>query len=95
MLYEYDGGSKLSIDAINDTKALRVLVNEYLSTTVGTEIFLLNKFVRVNGEHFVIVTYLDNDELFMTKCPPVTDRIIFEVDIKVNNNNGVTKKLQR
>ena len=91
MIYQYDGVSKLSIDVINDTKALRALVNEYLSSTVDSEIFLLNKFVRVSGGHFVIVTSLDNNELFITKCPPVTNIII----MKVNNNNVVTRKLQR
>ena len=95
MLYQYDGGFKLSIDVINDTNALRALVNEYVSSTVGSEMFLWNKFVRVNGGHFVTVTSLDNNELFITKCPPVTDRIIFNVDMKVNNNNSVTMKLQR
>ena len=49
----------------------------------------------MNGGHFVTVTSLDNNELFMTKCLPVTDTIIFKVDMKVNNNNGVTIKLQR
>ena len=95
MLYQYDGGSKLFIDVINDTNALRALVNEYLSSTVGSEMFLWNKYVRVNGGHFVTVTSLDNNKLFMKKCPPVTDRIIFNVDMKVINNNGVTMKLQR
>ena len=95
MLYQYDGGFKFSINLINDTNALRALVNEYMSSTVGSEMFLWNKFVRVNGGHFVTVTSLNNNELFITKCPPVTDRIIFNVDMKVNNNNSVTMKLQR
>ena len=93
MLYQYDGYSKLYIDVINDTKALLTLVNEYLSSTVDSEMFLLNKFVRVNRGHFVTVTCLDNNKLFMTKCQPVIDRIIFKVDMKVNNNNGMTMKL--
>ena len=93
MLYQYDGDSKLSIDVINDTNVLRTLVKEHLSSTVGSEIFLWNKFVRVNGGHFVTVTSLDNDELFMTKCPPVTGRIIFNVDMTVDNNNGMMMKL--
>ena len=84
-----------AVNLINHIKALRALVNEYLSSTVDSEMFLLNKFVRVDGGHFVTVTSLDNNELFMTKCPPVTDRIIFKVDMEVNNNNGVTMKLQR
>ena len=80
---------------INDTKALRALVNEYLSSTVDSEMFLVNKFVRVNGEYFVTVTSLDSNEQFMKKCPLVTDGIIFKVDMKMNNNDGVTRKLQR
>ena len=68
---------------INDTNASQALVNEYLSSTVGSEMFLWNKFVRVNGGHFVTVTSLDNNELFITKCPPVTDRIIFNVVMKL------------
>ena len=95
MLYQYDGDSKLSINMINDTKALQALVNEYLSSKVGSEMFLWNKFVRMNGGYFVTVTSLDNNELFMTKCPPVTNTIIFKVHMKVNNNNDVTMKLQR
>ena len=91
MLYQYDGCSKISIDMINDTNALRVLVNEYLSLTVGSEIFLWNKCVRVNRGHFVTVTSLDNKTIH----DKITDRIILNVDMKVNNNNGVTMKLQR
>ena len=83
------------MDAINDTNALRALVNEYLSSTVGSEMFLWNKFVRMNRGHFVTVTSLDNNELFMTKYPLVTDKIIFQVYMNVNNNIGVTMKLQR
>ena len=75
MLYQYDGSSKFSIDLINDTNALRARVNEYLPSTVGSEMFLWNKVVRVNGGHFVTVTSLDNNELFMTKCPLVTVRV--------------------
>ena len=67
---------------INDTNALRALVNEYLPSTVGSEMFLRNKFVLMNREHFVAATSLDNNELFITKCPLVTDTIIFKVDIQ-------------
>ena len=95
MIYQYDGDSKLSINMINDTKALQALVNEYLSSKVGSEMFLWNKFVRMNGGHFVTVTSLDNNELFMTKCPPVTNIIIFKVEMKVNNNKSITIKLHR
>ena len=95
MLYQYDGGFKLSIDVINDTNALRALVNEYLPSTVGSEMFLRNKFVLMNRKHFVAATSLNNNKLFMMKYPLVTDTIIFKVDIKVNNTNGVTMTLQR
>ena len=91
----YDGGSKISIDVINEANTLRDLVNEYLSFTVGSEIFLLNKFVRMTGGCFVTVISLVDNELFMTKYPPVSNTIIFNIDMKVNNNNGVWMKLQR
>ena len=78
---------------ITKSTTLRVLVNEYLSSAVGSEMFLWNKFVRVNGGHFVTVTSLDNNELSMATYPPVTVRIIFKVHMKVNNNNDVTMKL--
>ena len=45
--------------------------------------------------HLVTVTSLDNNELFMTQGPPITDTIIFKVDTNVNNTNDVTMKLQR
>ena len=90
-LYQYDGGSKPLIDVIDEAKALRALVNEYLSSTVVSELFLLNKFVWITGGHFVTVISLDDNELIMTKFPPVTNIIIFKVDMKVNNNNGVTE----
>ena len=93
MVYQYEVGSKLSIDVINKANVLRALVNEYLSSTVGSEMFLLNKFVRMTGGHFVTVISLDDNELFMTQYPPVTNTIISNVDMKVNNNNGVSMKV--
>ena len=83
------------LTVINNTKALWALVTEYLSSTVDSEMFLWTKFVRVNGGHFVTVTSFVNNELSMATYPPVTVRIIFKVHMKVNNNNGVTMKLQR
>ena len=83
MSYQYDGGSKISIDVINKANILRALVKEYLSSTIGNEMFLLNKFVRKTGGYFVIVISLDDNELFMTKCPPVTHTIIFNIDMKL------------
>ena len=87
--------SKLSIDVINDTNAFRALVNEHLSSTVGSGIFLWIKFVRTKWGLFVTVASLDDNKLFMTKYPPFIDTIIFKVDMKVNNNNDVTMKVQR
>ena len=95
MLYQYDGDSKLYIDVTDDTNALRALVNEYLSSTIGSEILLWNKFVSTKWELFVTVTSLDNNELFMTKGPHFVDTIMFKIYMKVNNNNDVTMKLQR
>ena len=43
MLYQCDVCSKLSIDAINDTNTFRDLVKKYLSSMVGSGMFLLNK----------------------------------------------------
>ena len=80
---------------INEGKVLRTLVNEYISSTTGSELLLLNKFVRMIGGHFFTVICLDDNELIMTKCLPVTDKFRFNSDMKVNNNNGVTMKLQR
>ena len=80
---------------VNKANVSWALVNEYLSSTVDSEIFLWNTFVLINCGYFVIVTYLDKNEIFMTKGPPATDTIIFKVDMKVNNNNDVTMKLQR
>ena len=79
---------------INEANVLRTLVNEYVSSTVGSEILLLNKSVRMTAGHFVTVISLDDKELIMTKCPPVIYTIIFNLDMKVNNNNGVMMKLQ-
>ena len=83
MLYQYDGDSKLSIDVINNINALRALVNEYLLSTVGSEMFLLNKFVRMTGGHFVTVIFLDDNDLFMIKYPPVIDTILLNIDMKL------------
>ena len=95
MLYQCDGFSKLSIDEISDTNALQALVKEYLSPTIGCGMLLCHNFVRTKRGHFVTVSSLDDNELFMTKCPYFSERIIFKVEMKVNNNNGVTMKLQR
>ena len=95
MLYQCDGGFKLSIDVISDTNALRALVKEYLSSTIGSGMLLCLNFVRTNRWHFVTVSSLDDNELFMTKCRYFNGIIVLNVDMKVNNNNGVTMKLQR
>ena len=73
-LYQYNGSSKLSIDVINyEANTLWALVKEYLSSTTGSELLLLNKFVRMTGGHFVTVISLDDDELIMTKYSLVTN----------------------
>jgi len=79
---------------INEAKTLRALVNEFVSSTGGSELSFLNKFVRMTGGHFVTVISLDNNELVMIKYAPVTNTILLKVDMKVDNNNGVTMKLQ-
>ena len=95
MLYQYDGGSKLSIDVIRSTNALQALVKEYLSSTIDSGILLCLNFVRTKWGYFVTVSTFDDNELYMTKCPYFNGIHIFEVDMKVNSNNSVTMKLQR
>ena len=68
---------------INESNVLRALLNEQLSPTVDSEIFLLNKFVRMTVELFATVIYLDDNELLMPKSPIVTDTIILKVDMKL------------
>ena len=95
MLYQYDGGSKLSIDVISDTNALLTLAKEYLLSTIGSGMLLYLNFVRTNWRYFVTVLSLDDNELFREKGRYFNGRIIFKVDMKVDNNTGVTVKLQR
>ena len=83
MLYQYDGGSKLWIDLINEANILRALVNDHLSPMVDSELFLLNKFVRMTIEPFTTVISLDDNEILMTKSPTVTDTTIFKVDMNL------------
>ena len=80
-LYQYDCGSKLSIDVIREAKILRALVNEYLSSTTRSELLLLNKFVCW---HLVTVISLSNDELLMTKYWLITNIILFNIDTKLS-----------
>ena len=60
-LYQYDGDSKRSIHMINEAKALRALVNEYLSSTAGSKLLLSNKLAWMTGGHFVTVISLDDN----------------------------------
>ena len=62
-LYQYDGGSKLSIDVISGINTLRALVKEYLSSTIGRVTLLWRNFVRTKRRHFVTVSSLDDNEL--------------------------------
>ena len=68
---------------INEANALRALVSEYLSPTVDSELFLLNKFARMPVGLFVTVISTDDNELLMTKSPAITDIILFKVDMKL------------
>ena len=63
---------------INESNALRALVNEYLSPTVDSELFLLNKFVRMPVRLFVTEISSDDNELLMTKSPAIADTIIIK-----------------
>ena len=56
MLYQYDEVSKLSIDVISDTNALRVLVKDYLLSTIRSVMLLCRNFVRTKRRHFVTVS---------------------------------------
>ena len=82
------GGSKLQIDVINEANALRTLVYEYLSPTVDSEIFLLNKFERMPVGLFVTVISLYDNELLMTKIPAVAGTIILKVDMKLTTTTA-------
>ena len=68
---------------IDEVNALRALVNEYLSLTVDSELFILNKFVRMTVGLFTMVISLDDNELLLMKSPIFTDTIIFKVDVKL------------
>ena len=78
ILNQYNEGSKLWIDVINEANVLQALVTEYLSPTVDSELFLLKKIIRTTVGPFVIVMSLDDNEVIMAKIPTVTDTIIFK-----------------
>ena len=73
---------------INEANALRTLVYEYLSPTVDSEIFLLNKFERMPVGLFVTVISLYDNELLMTKIPAVAGTIILKVDMKLTTTTA-------
>ena len=50
---------------INEANTLPALVNEHLVSTVGSEIFLLEKCVQMTVAYLVTVIYLDDNELIM------------------------------
>ena len=81
MIYQYDGDYKLSIEEMNKANALRALVNEYLSPTVDSEMFLFNKFELRFAGPLLTVLSLDNNELVMINVPSITSRIVFNVDM--------------
>ena len=51
------------MDVINEANVLPAIVNEYLSPTVDSELFILNKFVRIPVRLFVTVISSDDNEL--------------------------------
>ena len=67
MLYQKDGQFILSIDVIRAAKVLRVLANECLSYTIGSELLLLFYIVRKIGRYFVTVASLGDNELLIKK----------------------------
>ena len=100
-LYQNDGGSKLSIDVISEAKALFALVNEFLSSTTGRELLLLNTFLRTIGRHLVTFISLGNDELLMTKYRHISMKLKttttpwrLSCSDKKDRNKKTTKKSQ-
>ena len=51
---------------INDAKAFRVLVVDYLSPTIGSELLLSYKLVRVIGQYFVTRASLEYNDCMIT-----------------------------
>ena len=64
------------------------LVNEYLSPTVDSEMFLFNKFeLRFAGPLFTVLS-LDDNELVIVNGPSITSGIIFNVDMKLRTTTA-------
>ena len=62
---------------------------------VGSEIFLLNKCVRMIGGHFIKIISLDDNELFMIKCPPVTYTLIKQQQQRGDEVATIKKKIKK
>ena len=67
---------------ISEAKVLWALVNEYLSSTAGSEVLLYNKFVRTIGRHLLTFTSLGSNELLKKKYRSITNTIVFNIDTK-------------
>ena len=61
---------------ISDAKALRVLVVEYLSPMISSELLLSCKLIRVIGRHFITRAYLEYNDRMITKYRVNTVRIV-------------------
>ena len=60
---------------ISDAKVFRVLVVEYLSPTIGSELMLSCKLFRVIGRHSVTRASLEYNDCMITECRPISERI--------------------
>ena len=60
---------------ISDTNAFRVLAVEYLLPTIGSELMLSCKLVRLIGRHFVTRASLDFNNCMIAECRPITETI--------------------
>ena len=60
---------------ISDANVFRILVVEYLSPTIGSELLLSCKLDRVIGLHFVTRASLEYNDCMITEFRPITERI--------------------
>ena len=58
---------------ISDAKALRVLVVEYLSPMIGSELLLSCKLIRVIGRHFITRASFEYNGCMIAECRPITE----------------------
>ena len=76
------------MDVINEANVLPAIVNEDLSPMVDSELFILNKFVRMPIGLFVAVISLNDNEVLITKRPVITDTNIFKVETKLTTTTA-------